>query len=279
MSFFNKYLAATKKNESYVCVGLDSDITKLPSIVKTESNPLLVFNKRIIDETHQYVACYKINMAFYLALGGDGVEVVKKTIEYIPDNIPVIIDIKAGDIGNTMEQYAFSVFRYFKADAMTINILMGSDVVNACFTIEDSFCFALVLTSNPSAKQYFTHNDLYKKLAIIVNKFGHERIGAVVGATRSDDFNELRELMPETIFLIPGVGAQGGDLNSVCENAIYTKDDARILVNSSRAIIYANSTDRYAETAGKEAKLLRERITELIGNETGLWQKRKRHHL
>ena len=260
MPFFDKYMSITQKQNTYVCVGLDSDFSKLPTCLKNEDNPLLVFNKKIIDETYKHTACYKPNMAFYLAQGSKGIETLKQTIDYVPEDIPVIIDLKAGDIGNTMEQYALSVFEYFQADAMTINVLMGSDVIKACLSVENSFCFALAYTSNPSAVDYFRHYELYKKILSELNKTDEKRIGAVVGATDIDNLLEMRNLFLESIFLIPGIGAQGGDLEAVCSYASYKRGDERILVNSSRAIIFADDTQNFAQTAGLETKKLKEKI-------------------
>ncbi|MCL2065155.1 MAG: orotidine-5'-phosphate decarboxylase [Candidatus Cloacimonetes bacterium] len=269
MNFYEKYLSVTKKNNSYVCVGLDSDLSKIPSLLKNEDNPILIFNKKIIDETYKHVASYKPNVAFYLAHGIKGIETLKQTIEYIPKEIPVIFDLKAGDIGNTMEQYAYSAFKYFNAEALTINILMGSDVIDACLSIEDSYCFVLTLTSNPSAIDYFKYENLYKEIAKKISNSSEKRLGAVVGATRIEDFSLLREVMLKHIFLIPGVGAQGGSIESVCKHAIYKPDDARILVNSSRGIIFADNSTNFAQTAGKETK----KLQQTINKELEIWTK------
>jgi orotidine-5'-phosphate decarboxylase len=267
MPFIYKYDQIKEENKSYLCVGLDSDISKIPSFLKSEKDPILTFNKRIIDETYKYTAAYKPNFAFYIAQGVNGIETLKKTLDYIPDNIIKIVDIKAGDIGNTMEQYTFSVFEYFNADAMTINVLMGSDVINSYLKIDNAFAFALAITSNDTAEQYFMHYDLYKKIGSMIKDVGAERLGAVVGATRSEDLATMRELMPETVFLIPGIGAQGGDLEQVCKYAKYKSDDARFLISSSRGIIFADNTQEFARVAGKEAEKLRDSIKLLLEND------------
>ena len=260
MGFYKKYQSIVKSNRSFVCVGLDSDLHKLPDCVKKEKNPVLIFNKKIIDATYEHCACYKPNFAFYLAQGVNGIETLKQTIEYIPPQIPTIIDIKANDIGNTMEQYANSVFQYFKADAMTINTLMGTDVISACLKSDDSFAFALAITSNASAKDFFYQGDLYQKIATQISQVSAERIGAVVGATRIDDFTKMRLIMPKAIFLIPGVGAQGGDLQAVCKHAKASVDTPLFLINSSRGIIYADDSESFAKTAGKETVKLKDEI-------------------
>lgn len=264
MSFFEKYQNIIKQNNSFVCVGLDSDYAKLPKCVMNETNPILTFNKKIIDETHLFTAAYKPNFAFYISQGIKGMEALKETIDYIPNEIPVIIDIKAGDIGNTMEQYAISFFEYFKSDAITINILMGKDVINACLKVPNSFAFALALTSNASAKDFFAHSNLYQEIAKMIKNTGADKLGAVVGATRTEDLSLMRELMPESIFLIPGIGAQGGDLEQVCKLAKYNKDDARFLINSSRGIIFADNSDDFAKTAKTETIKLQESINKMI---------------
>ena len=260
MTFYKKFQNITKVNNSFVCVGLDTDMHKLPKSVMNEKNPALIFNKRIIDETYNHCACYKPNFAFYLAQGVGGIETLRETINYIPNDIPTIIDIKAGDIGNTMEQYATSIFHYFVADAMTINILMGSDVIDSCLKKYEPFAFALAITSNNSAQDYFYHDDLYKKFAKNIANAGEENLGAVVGATRVEDLATMRDLMPKTIFLIPGVGAQGGDLQAVCRYAKVSSENPLFLINSSRGIIFADDSENFAKTAGKETLKLKELI-------------------
>ena len=264
MSFEKKYKNITKENKSYLCVGLDSELAKIPSFLKTEPEPMLVFNKRIIEETYQYVAAYKPNFAFYISEGSKGIDTLRKTIEFIPKNIPVILDIKAGDIGNTMEQYAKSVFEYFCADAMTINILMGTDVILACLKGKNAFGFALVLTSNSSAADFLTQNDLYERLAEKVNMFGHEKLGAVVGATQTEYLSQIRTMMPDSIFLVPGIGSQGGELETVCKNLSATNEEPLFLINSSRGIIFADSTKHFAEVAQTEAINLKDNINKYL---------------
>ena len=264
MTFFNKYLKITQVNCSYLCVGLDSDVNKIPSFLKSEKDPVLTFNKRIIDETYKHTAAYKPNFAFYISQGVKGIETLKETLDYIPKEILTIIDIKAGDIGNTMEQYSKSVFEYFKADAMTMNILMGSDVIDACLKVENAYAFALAITSNDSASDFFKHEKLYTKIAATIKESGKEKLGAVVGATRTEELSAMRSSMPETIFLVPGVGAQGGDLEQVCKHTKYKQNDARILINSSRGIIFADNTKDFAIVAGKEAMKLQEEINRAL---------------
>lgn len=266
MNFFEKYKNITQKNNSYVCVGLDSEFKKLPKCVMTEKDPVLVFNKRIIDETKDFVAAYKPNFAFYLTQGAKGIETLKNTIDYIPEEIPVIVDIKAGDIGNTMEQYAKSFFEYFRCDAITVNPLMGRDVIDAVMNIENSFVFALALTSNPSAKDFFDHHNLSEEISKLICSYGPEKAGAVVGATQTSDLARMRSYMPDTVFLIPGIGAQGGDLAEVVRQARYVRRDPRFLINSSRGIIFAGDcqTSEFALKAQDALKDINQQIQTLL---------------
>jgi len=265
MSFYDKYISITKAHQSFVCVGLDSDHQKLPMCLSKEENPQLIFNKRIIDATYKYTAAFKPNFAFYIAQGIFGVETLHKTMEYIPKEIPTIIDIKAGDIGNTMVQYAQAFFTHFRADAITINTLMGADVIKACLSVENTFAFALAITSNPSADDFLKHGDLYKKIAQMIADGGQECLGAVVGATQEGDLSIMRELMPKTIFLIPGVGAQGGNLGAVCKYAKHTTEEPMFLINSSRDIIFADNLSGFAITAMQKTVSLKDEINRSLG--------------
>jgi len=264
MNFYDKYFQITKKNNSFVCLGLDTDLHKIPSFLQKETFPSLIFNKRIIDETYQYVAAYKPNFAFYLAQGLPGIECLKATLEYIPPDIPTIIDLKAGDIGNTMEQYAEGVFGYFHADAMTINPLMGIEVIKSCLTKDNSFAFALALTSNESASDFFYHQNLYLKISSMINRVGEHKLGAVVGATHSESLKLLRQQMPKNIFLVPGIGVQGGDLAQVCQLAASSGEEPRLIINISRGIIYADQTFSFAKIAQQKTIELRSEINHYL---------------
>ncbi len=264
MSFWKKYQTIIKSNKSYVCVGLDSELSKLPNHILETEDPIFEFNKAIINATKDLVACYKPNFAFYLSQGLKSLESLQKTIAYIPDNIPVILDIKAGDIGNTMANYARAFFQDWKVDAITCNPLMGQDVINALAPFEDNFAFVLALTSNPSASDYLKPNDLYKKISANISKLPTKQFGAVVGGTNTEELLELRRLMPESLFLIPGIGAQGGSLKEVVLNTLHTKADARFLINSSRGIIFADSSINFAQVAREKTELLRTQINKII---------------
>ena len=264
MSFWNKYKNIIKENQSYVCLGLDSDLAKLPACLKDSDDPIFEFNKAIIDATKDIVACYKPNFAFYHSQGLKSLQSLLKTMQYIPDNIPVILDIKAGDIGNTMANYAKAFFEDWGFDSITCNPLMGNDVIEALKPFENNFAFALALTSNKSASDFLKVNDLYKNISKYIATLPTEQFGAVVGATNSSELKELREIMPETLFLIPGIGAQGGSLEEVVINTAMSKDDARFVINSSRGIIFADSTENFANGAREATLKLRNSINSII---------------
>ena len=264
MSFWEKYKNIIKSNNSYVCAGLDSELSKLPSHLLKNEDPIFEFNKAIIDATKDLVACYKPNFAFYLSQGLKSLASLQKTIAYIPDHIPVILDVKTGDIGNTMANYAKAFFQDWNVDAITCNALMGKDVVKALSPFEDNFAFILALTSNPSASDYLKPNDLYKTISQDISLLPNTQFGAVVGATNSRELKELRELMPETLFLVPGIGAQGGSLEEVVTNTLYSQEDARFLINSSRGIIFADSSVDFAKVAREKTGTLRAEINSII---------------
>ncbi len=259
-SFWSKYQIAWRSKKSLVCVGLDSDLSLLPQVVRKDANPMYTFNKAIIEATLPYAAAYKPNLAFYLAAGVKGLEALKLTIEAIPADVPVILDCKVGDIGNTMDAYLKAFFDEMGCDAITINPLMGRDVIKIMLNDEKNFAFALTLTSNLSAKEFLLGKELYKDIAAWVKGFDARKVGAVVGATHPNHLEQMRKLLPEQLFLIPGIGAQGGDLQAVLDNAIKSYNEPNILINSSRGIIFKDSSAKFAESAGKEAEKLRDEI-------------------
>jgi len=253
-SFWSKYYERYQQLRSQVCIGLDSQLDKLPQCLDSARNPIWEFNRAIIDATRDYATAYKPNLAFYLADGVRGLEALYQTVQHIPAEIPVILDCKVGDIGSTMAGYVTAFFKDLKVDAITINPLMGSDVLKPLLELEHSFAFALALTSNPSAEDFFHKVNMKQQVADWINGFDPQRIGAVVGATQSSDLAQMRKLLPGRIFLIPGVGAQGGDLQAVLQHAIHSKAEPRILINSSRGIIFAGKGNDFAAKAAEAAR-------------------------
>jgi orotidine-5'-phosphate decarboxylase len=255
-SFWHKYLERYQELQSHVCIGLDSQLDRLPVCVRESANPIRDFNEAIIEATQEYATAYKPNLAFYLADGLRGITALYDTIASIPAQIPVILDCKVGDIGSTMAGYAHAFFRDLKVDAITINPLMGADVLKPILELESSFCFALALTSNPSASDFFHACKLKEAVPEWLQEYPIERVGAVVGATQVADLKAMRESMPDRLFLVPGVGAQGGDLQAVLQHARHSKKEPRILINSSRGIIFASPAEDFAEQAARAAREL-----------------------
>jgi len=253
-SFWHKYQERYQATQSVLCVGLDPELHKLPLCVQKSANPIWEFNQRIIDATAEYACAYKPNLAFYLADGLRGMEALIQTIDYIPEEIPVILDCKVGDIGSTMSAYVNAFFGVMKVDAITLNPLMGADVLQPVLARDNSFAFALCLTSNPSAVDFFKNASMATAVSEWINKYPADKVGAVIGATQSSDLKAMRSLLPHRIFLIPGVGAQGGDLQAVLRDAIHSDEQPNILVNSSRGIIYSSSGSDFASAAAKEAE-------------------------
>ncbi len=259
-SFWSKYQERYQATKSLLCVGLDPELSKLPDSVKMAANPIWEFNRAIIESTSLYACAFKPNLAFYLADGVRGLEALYKTVELIPEDIPVILDCKVGDIGSTMSAYVTAFFADLKVDAITLNPLMGSDVLKPLLERDISFAFALCLTSNPSAFEFLQSACMAKEIADWMQEFPSEKLGAVVGATQSGELGAMRKLLPGRILLIPGVGAQGGDLDAVLRHAKDTSDTPNILINSSRGVIFASSGSDFASAAAKEAKTLADRM-------------------
>jgi orotidine-5'-phosphate decarboxylase len=251
------------KKQSYLCVGLDTDITKIPKHLLTEPDPVFSFNKAIIDATKELCVSYKINTAFYEALGIKGWEAMEKTVHYIGDEHFKIADAKRGDIGNTSDQYAKAFFETMPFDAVTVAPYMGEDSVKPFLQYEGKWAIVLGLTSNKGANDFeLLHTGgefLYEKVLETASLWGtEENLMFVVGATRIAELSNARKLTPHHFYLIPGVGAQGGSLKEVSEEAM-TKD-CGILVNASRAIIYASGEKDFAEKARTIAKEYQEEM-------------------
>ena len=258
-----------KKKNSYLCVGLDTDIEKIPEHLRSEKDPIFEFNKQIIDATCDYCVAYKPNIAFYEALGPSGWESLQKTLDYIPNNCFTIADAKRGDIGNTSALYAKAFFNQMNFDSITVAPYMGEDSIKPFLKFKDKWVILLAHTSNPGSADFqlteskITGKKLYEEVIIKSQQWGTpDQLMYVVGATRADKIAEIRSLAPEYFFLVPGIGAQGGDLEEVSRHGM--NKQCGLLVNSARAIIYASSGSDFAAMAGKEAKKVRDEMDRLL---------------
>jgi len=247
-----------RAKQSFLCVGLDTDLTKIPKHLLDLEDPIFEFNKAIIDATKDLCVAYKPNIAFYECYGPKGWESLKKTIDYIPSNILTIADAKRGDIGNTSTYYAQTFFEYLNCDAVTVAPYMGEDSVRPFLAFPHKWTIVLALTSNQGAHDFQMTLDsngeaLYKKVLRKTMSWGNsENTMFVVGATRAEGIAEVRSLVPDHFFLVPGVGAQGGSLQDVAHYG--WNDDCGLLVNSSRGIIYAGNELDFAAKARLEAQ-------------------------
>ena len=266
-SFSEKLAAATSSNDSLVCVGLDPVPSRLPESLRGEPDPVFAFNRRIIDSTCDLVCAYKPNFAFYGALGRAGWDALEATIEHVPDGIPVVVDAKAGDIGSTAERYAVMLFEELGADAATANPWMGRDAMEPFLAYRDKGTFLLCLTSNPGAadimgRQLPGGRMVYEEVAARATQWNESgNCGLVVGATRAGAMQSIRALAPELPILMPGVGAQGGDLETAVRSAA-RPDGTGLLVNASRSILYASAGEDFASAARSAASALREEINQ-----------------
>jgi len=247
-----------KKKQSYLCVGLDTDVDKIPKHLLHHEDPVFEFNKQIIDATLDLAIAYKPNLAFYEALGAKGWESLQKTIDYLPKEIFTIADAKRGDIGNTSALYAKAFFDQLNFDAITVAPYMGQDSITP-FLRKDKWVIVLAHTSNPGSHdfQLMKSNEsglqLYEEVIVKTKLWSTpDNLMYVVGATQAEKFESIRTLAPDHFFLVPGVGAQGGDLNAISELGL-TKQGG-LIVNSSRSILYASAKEDFAEKAREEAK-------------------------
>jgi orotidine-5'-phosphate decarboxylase len=259
--------------KTYLCVGLDTDISKIPKHLQLHPDAIFEFNKQIIDATKDYCVAYKINTAFYEAEGLKGWEALEKTVNYIPSTHFKIADAKRGDIGNTSSQYAKAFFEALNFDSITVAPYMGSDSVRPFLEYKNKWTILLGLTSNPGSKDFELQkmvtqkeileegihitqqrtNYLYETVLETASQWGNpENLMFVIGATQADEFVNIRKITPHHFYLVPGVGAQGGSLKEISEKAM--NEHCGLLVNASRAIIYASNGEDFAEVAGKVAK-------------------------
>lgn len=257
-------VAAIKEKKSLLCVGLDTDLAKIPEHLLREEDPAFAFNKAIIDATSSYTVAYKINTAFYEAQGIKGWISLQKTLAYIPENIFTIADAKRGDIGNTADQYAQTFFHTYPFDSVTVAPYMGEDSVKPFLLHQGKWAVVLGVTSNAGSKDFQLQQCgdelLYEKVLKTVSGWGSpDNLMFVIGATRKEQLDRVRQLIPDHFLLIPGVGAQGGDVATVC-NAALNKDGG-ILINVSRGVIYAAGGPDFATAAGHAARGYQEEMS------------------
>lgn len=262
-----------KTKKSFLCVGLDTDIKKIPQHLLQEEDPIFAFNKAIIDATAPYCVSYKPNLAFYEAFGVKGMVSFEKTIKYLKENFPnhfIIADAKRGDIGNTSAMYARTFFEEYGIDSITVAPYMGEDSVTPFLTYEGKWVILLALTSNKGSHDFQLTEDtqgekLFEKVLRISQQWGNEdNMMYVVGATQGKMFEDIRRVAPRHFLLVPGVGAQGGSLEEVCRYGM--TNECGLLVNSSRAIIYASDKENFAEVAAEKANELQMQMKDILDN-------------
>ena len=262
-----------REKQSFLCVGLDTDLDKIPRHLLQEEDPIFAFNKAIIDATRDYCVAYKPNTAFYEAYGARGWQSLERTIGYLNATCPehfTIADAKRGDIGNTSTRYAKAFYEEMDFDALTVAPYMGRDSVEPFLAFEDKFVILLALTSNPGAFDFqtgtFGGEALYEKvLSASLEYAGSERLMFVVGATKAEYLAAIRKRVPDHFLLIPGVGAQGGSLEDVCKYGM--NGQVGLLVNSSRGIIYAGNGPDFAERAAEQAASMREQMAKILAGD------------
>ncbi len=256
-----------KTKRSFLCVGLDTDLKKMPEHLLKEEDPIFAFNKAIIDATADYCVSYKPNLAFYEAFGVKGLISFEKTIKYLKENYPnhfIVADAKRGDIGNTSAMYARTFFEEYDVDSLTVAPYMGEDSVTPFLGYQDKWVILLALTSNKGSHDFQLTEDvngerLFEKVLHTSQNWGNaDNMMYVVGATQGRMFEDIRKIVPNHFLLVPGVGAQGGSLEEVCKYGM--NKDCGLLVNSSRGIIYASKGEDFAEQAAKNAKELQQQM-------------------
>ncbi len=258
----------TKK--SFLCVGLDVDLDKIPPFLLKEEDPIFAFNKAIIDATHPYTIAYKPNIAFYEAYGERGWQSLRKTIDYLNEQHPhifTIADAKRGDIGNTATMYAKAFFEDLQFDSVTVAPYMGQDSVEPFLAFENKVTILLALTSNKGAFDFQTltteKSPLYEQVLIRSQKWHNaQNLMYVVGATKAEYLADIRRIVPDAFLLVPGVGAQGGDLKEVCQYGL--NNSVGLIINASRAIIYASQGEDFAEKGGEVAQNLQKEMATIL---------------
>ena len=255
-----------REKRSFLCVGLDSEIEKIPSSLSKSKDPVFEFNRRIIDATHNYAIAYKPNVAFYECNGTKGWKSLQSTLDYIRKNYPdifVIADAKRGDIGNTSKMYAKEFFETMDFDAVTVAPYVGEDSVAPFLSYKDKWVILLVLTSNKGADDFQYHNEdgirLFERVLTVSRKWGNtDNLMYVVGATRAEMLKDIRKIVPDHFLLVPGVGAQGGSLQEVAKYGLNGK--CGLIVNSSRGIIFADNTECFDKIAGEKAREIQQEM-------------------
>ncbi len=259
-----------QQKESYLCVGLDTDIHRIPKHLLDTEDPLFEFNKQIIDATHKYAVAYKPNIAFYEAHGVKGWQSLEKTIEYIPDDVFIVADAKRGDIGNTSKMYARAFFESMECDAITVAPYMGEDSVTPFLDFDNKWVILLALTSNAGGKDFQNleltqGGDLFEEvLRKSAEWAGSDQMMYVVGATRAESLQRIRKIIPDHFLLVPGVGAQGGSLEEVSRYGMNSQ--CGLLVNSSRGIIYASDGEDFAQVAGQKSEELQQEMSKFLNS-------------
>ncbi len=261
-------LASIKAKKSFLCVGLDPDLEKIPKHLLRHEDPVLAFNRQIIEATLPYCVAYKPNLAFFEALGPSGWVTLQKTLALIPKTHFTIADAKRGDIGNTSTLYARAFFEKLSVDAITVAPYMGEDSVKPFLAFPGKWAILLAHTSNPGSTNFQTletcgGNKLYEEVIVQAQRWGTpDNLMFVIGATQADKIAAIRQLAPDHFFLVPGVGAQGGDLDAVCRAG--RNAQIGLLVNASRSILYASSGEDFAARARAEARSLQQQMTTFI---------------
>ncbi|MFD2518020.1 orotidine-5'-phosphate decarboxylase [Salinimicrobium flavum] len=258
----NQLVEEIRRKRSFLCIGLDVDLTRIPQHLLKEEDPVFAFNKAIIDATHHLAVAFKPNLAFYEAYGIKGLQALGKTIDYLNEKYPeifTIADAKRGDIGNTSGMYAKAFFEDLNFDSVTVAPYMGKDSIEPFLAYENKHTILLALTSNAGAYDFQTQKvegvELYKKVLEVSKGWKNgQNLMYVVGATKAEYLTEIRKIIPESFLLVPGVGAQGGSLQEVCDYGMNRK--VGLLVNSSRGIIYASKGEDFTEAAAEKAKEL-----------------------
>lgn len=266
MNFQQKLNQIIKKNNSLLCIGLDTEFDKLPKHLLNSSDPTFEFNKEIIDQTYQLVCAYKPNIAFYEAYGIDGLKSLKKTIDYLKKKypqIPIILDAKRGDIGNSTKMYAKAIFEFWGVDATTVYPYLGLDSIQPFLEYKNQCTILLVKTSNPDAKtfqdQKIDGEPFFIKIAKEIKKWKFENIGLFVGATYPEELGRIRKLFPDSPILTAGLGAQGAQTKKAITSGI-DKAGGNLICNNSREIIYASVDENFAEKSREKAKEMKETI-------------------